>query len=128
MDNHVAALVVARPGRLRDGWRALLLATGPIERVSLADDTSTAMCMAGTLNPKLVLVDVEAFGDEARTLFARIKAQQPACRCVALTRDTQRPEEARFAGADAALVKGFPAAGLFETIRRLLQADELSRE
>jgi DNA-binding NarL/FixJ family response regulator len=128
MDNRVVALVVARPGRLRDGWRALLLATGPIARVSLADDTSMAMCLAGALSPKLALVDMEAFGSEALALLVQIKAQHPTCRCVALTHDSWEPRRAQSAGADAALVKGFPAAGLFETIRQLLQASEPDSE
>ncbi len=128
MDNRVVALVVARPGRLRDGWRALLRATEPIARVFLADDTSMAACMAGALNPKLVLVDVEAFGDEARTLLAQIKAQQPTCRCVALTRDTRQAEEWQSAGADTALVKGFPAAVLFDAVGRLLAQAEPGKE
>lgn len=120
MNHHKIALVAARPGRLRDGWRALLLAMGPIEAVSLADDSLTAMRMVKALAPDLVLLDVEALANEAWTLLAQIKIERPGCRLIALVRDAHQLVEPRLAAADAALVKGFPAAALFEAVRRLL--------
>jgi len=120
MDHQMAALIVARPGRLRDGWRALLLATGQVEAVSLAAGGSTASDMARAFVPDLVLLDVDALDQEAWTLLAQIKVEQPRCRSIALVRDARQLEEPSSAGADAALVKGFPAATFFETVRRLL--------
>lgn len=120
MENQASVLVVARPGRLRDGWRALLLSMPQIETVSTADDTATALRLARTQEPELVLLDVEPFGDDAWTLLEQIKAELPRCLCIVLAGDTQELRVAQSTGASAALVKGFPAARLFETVNQLL--------
>jgi DNA-binding NarL/FixJ family response regulator len=122
MDHPSIALVVSRPGRLRDGWRALLLAMRQVDRVSLADDSATALRLARALVPDLVLLDVEALGSSAWALLALIQAELPECRCIVLARDSHQLAEARSAGADAALVKGLPAARLSEIVGRLIPA------
>jgi len=124
----MVALVVARPGRLRDGWRAVLLAMEPIHSVSLAGDTAMATWLAESLDPDLVLVDMEVLGNEAQPWIARMKANLPKGRYLALARNTGQLEEAHSAGTDAALVKGFSAVGFSETVRRLLLGAESGRE
>jgi CheY-like chemotaxis protein len=101
------ALVVAQPGRLRDGWRALLLAMPQIESVSLGDDPAAALGMARKQRPNLVLLDIEPFGDEGWAVLQQIKAEQPQCHSMVLAGDARQVREARSAGAGAVLMKGF---------------------
>jgi DNA-binding NarL/FixJ family response regulator len=50
----------------------------------------------------------------------RAKALWPQAECIFLANDVQQHQAAEAAGADAALLKGFPAARLVATIVRLL--------
>ena len=50
----------------------------------------------------------------------RAKARWPQARCILLANDVQQHQEAEAAGADAVLLKGFPAARLVATIVGLL--------
>jgi DNA-binding NarL/FixJ family response regulator len=120
MDRHALVLIVARPGRLRDGWRALLLSMPQIESVSLADDTATALRLARIQRPKLTLIEVEPFGDEAWSLIKQMTAEQPDCLSIVLAGDMEELRAAQSNGASAALIKGFPAAGLFDIVGQLL--------
>jgi DNA-binding NarL/FixJ family response regulator len=88
--------------------------------VSLADDTGMAMTMTRTQTPDLAILDMEPLGDQALRLLQQIRGQQPGCRCIVLARDALQSQQAESAGADAALIKAFPAARLYEIVRQLL--------
>jgi len=122
MQTAVLAIIAAPPGRLRDGWRALLAATPQIGQVRAVDDAVSTLELVATVSPDLVMLDAEAFGDQAGTLLAGIKELKPQCRCIALICNFSGGQQARSAGADAILIKGFSAAKLFGTVDRLLPA------
>jgi DNA-binding NarL/FixJ family response regulator len=91
-----------------------------IETVDQASDAWSALRAVGACRPALVLLDVSLANDEITNLVELIKAEGPQSRCLVLADDVQQQREAQSAGADVALVKGFPAAKLFETIEELL--------
>ncbi|HSJ58369.1 MAG TPA: hypothetical protein VLC95_14395 [Anaerolineae bacterium] len=119
MHQPVAALIVAEPGRLRDAWRALLLAVPGISQVTMANDAAAAVGLLELRHPTLVLVDGDLPGG-AVPLLGQIKRLQPGARCILLACCTGHEPQPGEMHADAVLVKGFPAARLFETVSQVL--------
>jgi DNA-binding response OmpR family regulator len=118
----VPVLLAVRPGRPRDSLLILLRVGLGIDGVSLADDSASALRMVSERHPGLVLLDTNLPGEEVTALLKRIKADANGSqsRCLVLADNFRQRREARSAGADAALVKGFPTAELFEVIEELL--------
>jgi DNA-binding NarL/FixJ family response regulator len=121
MKDDTLALIVAPPGRLSDGWRALLMATPQIAEVQLACCTSSALETLETLDPDLVLYDAEPFGNKRWDVLSQIKAQWPRCRCITLVSSARQRREALAVGADHVLIKGFPADQLSVAVKHLLK-------
>jgi DNA-binding NarL/FixJ family response regulator len=119
-ENRASALIAARPGPLQDGLQALMTAIPQIEIVARADDASAVVRLVTEYRPSLVLLDTSLVGNEAWTMLRQIKAEWPQARCTVLADNVQQQQEATAAGADAVLLKGFPAARLVATIEKLL--------
>ena len=49
-------LIVAKPGELRDGLRALLVTTGKIGHISQADDGPAALAKIGQFCPQVAVL------------------------------------------------------------------------
>lgn len=120
IENHTPVLIVARPGRLRDAWRALLMAAPYIREVYQADDATSAFVLVERHRPHLVLLDSELGNGEPWILLSRIKAAHPTCGSVVLVCNSQQRLQAEAAGADAILVRGFSAERLFQIVEQLL--------
>lgn len=119
-NNGAYTLIVARPGSLRDGLQALMAAIPQIGIVDEANDISSAWRTALQHRPTLVVLDSDTAGGEIWLAVRRAKALWPQAECIFLADDVQQHQAAEAAGADAALLKGFPAARLVATIVRLL--------
>jgi len=120
IERGAAALVVAPPGRLRTGWRALLLATPQISEAWEVTATLSVQSEVVALDPDIVLVDADAFGETTWTLLDQIRERWPVCRNIVLVCSAQKRQEALGTGVDAVLVKGFRAAELSAVVDRLL--------
>lgn len=105
---------------MRAGLQALLTAVPQIEIVDLADDGPAALRMDPEYQLALVLLDINLHGDEVPIVLRQIKARWPKTRCLVLADNVRQQQAARDAGADSALLKGFPAEQLFVTIEGLL--------
>jgi DNA-binding NarL/FixJ family response regulator len=124
MDEMIAksdALIVTGPGSLQNGLLALMTAMPQIEVIGEAGDAIAALEMIAEHRPDLVLLDTDLPGSEPWTLLQRIKHDWPATRCIALAENVAQQQEAEAAGADIALVKGFPPAKLIAAVESLLQ-------
>ncbi len=120
MERCLKGLIIAEPGRVRDGLQALLTAIPQMGRVEQAGDTSSALRTIRKQQPTLVLLDFSLIGDDLRTLLKRIKAESPQTQSLVLVDDAEQQQEAKASGADRVLIKGFTAEKLIETIGRLL--------
>jgi DNA-binding response OmpR family regulator len=114
------AWVVAPPGRLNDGWRALLLATPQIADVRQVYDVFSVLGQAETPVPDLVLLDAEPLGERAWDVLNQLKVKCAQCCCIVLACSARQRQQALDAGADEALIKGFPAGRLSTVVERLL--------
>ena len=115
------ALIVARPGELRDGLRALLMTTGKVGHISQADDGRAALVIIGQLCPQMAILDWNIPGGDLPTLVTKIKSECPETKCLVLADGVEQQREAEFAGADVTVLKGFPAARLVQTLSTLLE-------
>ena len=112
-------LIASQSGRMRDSLR-LLLATAPgVEVIGCADDSASALAQVAGLCPALLLLDANLPGENVLSVLKRIRDDGCRPRCLVLV-DTQRQQgDALAAGADAALIKGYATAKLFEVITEL---------
>lgn len=118
--NPTLALIVGKPSPLRDSLAALLTTIPRIGSVRQADDAPSALRMITERHLGVVLLDAYLAGDKNWTALRKIKAKSPRIPCIVLADSDQQQREAKAAGADAALLKGFPAPRLVATIERLL--------
>lgn len=119
MEAVTIALIVARPGPLRNSLQTLLTTLPDIEIVAETREPATLMRMGGTLQPDLVLIEV---GDDNSTAVAikQIKREWYHTKCVVLVDTQQQLETAVAAGADLTLYKGCRATELINQIEALL--------
>ena len=125
MKENISVLIAAQPGPLRDALQAMLTMMPQIETINQVDDALSVLRVNAEHHPALVLLDVNLSGNEASTVVREIKGSDSPSRCLVLADNVQQQQEAQAAGADVALLKGFPAAKLFETIKELLTGQEV---
>ncbi len=114
-------LVAARPSRMRDSLDFLLKSVFGINNIVHADDSPAALRLVSEHRPALLLLDTNLPGEGFAIVLHQIKSDgSQSHHCLVLADDDQRQQQALAAGADAALVKGFSTAELFEIIDRLL--------
>lgn len=100
--NH-RAVIVARPGHLRQGLHALLSTAPGLDQVEQAD--SSLAGLANIAPPDLALLDFDRPLAESLALVRRIKATWPQARCLVLVDNERQQAAARTAGADLILRK-----------------------
>jgi len=115
-------LVAARPDRMRVSLQTLLMVNG-INVIGHADDSSSAVRMVSKHRPALLLLDTNLPGEEVSTVLKQIKANGSQSRCLVLVDNVQQQQEAKSAGADAVLLRGFRTAKLIEVVESLLPRD-----
>jgi len=118
--NCVSALIISRPGPLRDGLRAVLTATYRVKLIGEASDTASALRVIQEHCPTLVLMDADLASGEAWNTLKAIKTDWPQVRCIVLASSVEQQKAAALAGADSAPLKGLLAEKLYATIEQLL--------
>jgi DNA-binding NarL/FixJ family response regulator len=116
----VSLLLVARPGRMRDGLQALLRTIPEIEIVGQADSELQALTLISRQQPALVMLDSSLAPGEMLPMLVQIKDGYPRTRCIVLVENAQQQGAAREAGADTALITGFSAEVLHAAIDQVL--------
>ena len=120
MNQHRRALIIARPGPLREGLRAALSAVPCMRVVDEVDKATLALRIRLDPAPALILVSSESPGPGAVDVWEQIRAQWPEARYIILAETVQQQEQARAAGADLVLLKGFAASQLFVAVETLM--------
>lgn len=120
MTNQALALIVASPGPLREGLRAVLTALPRLDEVTEVDNIPAAVCLFAGRTPALVLVSTGSDGTNAPESCQQIKSCWPDSPCLALVDTVGLGPVAKAAGADLALVKGVRPDKLLGRIERLL--------
>ncbi len=118
------ALIAAQAGPLGDGLEALLMTVSQIETVSQVSNASAVMAAVAQYHPALVLLDTSLPDNKVLTVLRQIKANGSQSRCLVLADDIRQQQQAKAAGADISLLKGFPPKKLVEIIEGLLSEAE----
>ena len=113
-----AFIISARP-EVRDGLRALLMATPEVDSVDQADTADEALPMIRGRCPTIVLLDVNSVHCGIQELIEKIKGECHSCRIIVLIDHAHQCQEAESAGADAVLLKGCPSGKLVAAISSL---------
>ena len=122
MTTFALALIAAPPDSLRYSLQALLARLPQIESVQSVEDARSLPDILTAAQPQLVVLDVNWLGGEAGPVLAQIKTIAPRARTVALI-DRIEQQPALQDAADLVLLKGYPAAELFNIVERLLAQD-----
>ena len=122
-------LIVAPPGDLQAGLQVLLAqapaartpaAGTPASEVLAVASAHAALAAVARHRPSLVILDGDIPHRASPTLLQQIKERWPALLCLVLSNCPEECQAALDNGADAALVKGFPAARLMVVVKQLL--------
>ena len=119
--NHAApALIVASPGRIRDGLRIMLRAVPRVEIILQANDGPSALPIIAESHPALVLLDSKLANNDIQSVSRQIKQESPNTRCIMLVDNIQQQWMAKIADADTVLTIGCPAGEFLDTVEGLL--------
>jgi DNA-binding NarL/FixJ family response regulator len=124
----IAVVVVAKPGRVRDGLGVLLKTIPHLTLTGYADDGTAGLQMVTTLRPEVVLLDVNLPDSQVWTLLPQIKRVCPETHCIVLVDLMKQQQQAELSGADAVLLKGFATSEIFVTIKNLLYPETASAD
>jgi DNA-binding NarL/FixJ family response regulator len=116
------ALIVAKPGPLRNSLQALMTTVPKIEIVAETDNPSALLRMGDAMQPDIVLLDASLSEDDVWAALRRIRSEWSQTRSIVLVEGSHQQQKAQAAGADVVLIKGYPAGGLVTAIEKLLSA------
>jgi len=125
-DNDSSVLIVASPGELREGLQALLATRSQIGRVLVANDGAEALSAIERSCPELLVVDGNIPASNVRRLLERTREECPHSRSLVLVDSAVQLNEAESAGADRAVLKGYPAAQLLRVVSELIDRPDES--
>lgn len=114
------ALIVASPGRIRDGLRTMLRAMPRLEPILQASDGPAALEIIEKSRPALVLLDSKLANNDLQSVSRQIRNESPRPRCILLIDDARQQWLAKVADADRVLTIGCPAGEFFATVEQLL--------
>lgn len=119
------ALIVAKPGVLRNSLFSLINTLPQIEIVAECRDMPSLLRMGSKIQPDLLLMETDLPESHVHESLEQINREWPATRTVLLVDNVAQQLEAESAGADVVLFKGHRAAGLLGIFEDLL-SQELS--
>ena len=123
MKDPTPVMIIGQPSRTYDGLQALLSAVSQIRVVGMGMDVRSASKNSAECQPALVLIDGDLTNGKAPDAIRQIRSTWPAARCLVLASSVQTLLEARNAGADRVLLKGFSTASFLESILRLAEQE-----
>lgn len=104
---------------VRDGLRLILEREPDIEVVGDAVDAASALTLAATRDPRVMLVDLTLGGSDGIALLRDLSIRHPGIRLVTVTmhEHEETVRQAFLAGAAGYVVKGAPSADLVAAVR-----------
>lgn len=119
------AIIIAKPGYLRDSLQVVMQATGKVNFVGIADDWDSGLKMAHNLTPNLIVIDTNGIGEPICWQSLRqFKVDAPDISWCMVTRTVEQQTLARQAGIDIVLAAGFSTKSLFDAIDQLNRKNE----
>jgi DNA-binding NarL/FixJ family response regulator len=120
MEAGVSVLIVAGPGSLQTGLRALLSSMVSADRIQVADSHRAAGSLSARHKPTLALLGSRGTDEQVWITLQAIKAASPQTRCIVLVEDVHQLQAGAAEPADALLLQGTSPEELVATIEGLL--------
>ncbi len=99
-------MVAAAPGIQRDALVSLLRAQPNLTVIATADDAGALRRMLAVTPVEILILDGGIMGSAGTDLIFWLRKEHPGARCVVLANRTAQCAAYKYAGADAALLKG----------------------
>ena len=127
MRERVTVLIIAKPGQVRDGLRALLHAIPGVDVVDRPCDGMLNADLLAEYNPALILVDCRLVDTRTLDALRRLKTQNPGVCLLILVEDVEQRQLAQDTGFEHVMIKGSSAEKLAKTVRELLPQETETR-
>ena len=121
MGSHPIVLISVSSSILSGGLHSLVRSSCRSMQIVHVEDTAAMPQMVRDLEPQVVMLDTTLYDSD---ISATLEAVHESCshtRCVVLVDNAQQVIEAEEAGADLAILKGFPAQKLAAALSALWQ-------
>ncbi|NIM94135.1 MAG: hypothetical protein GTO18_10545 [Anaerolineales bacterium] len=118
-------LIIAKEKSLSEGIASLLISLPSVGNVGLARGHAEALLWAETNEPDLVILDMSTC---TLDLLEEIRSRHPDMKNLVLVDGMREQTRAQVAGADVALITGYPADDLFKTVKALVAFDIPGKE
>jgi len=119
-------MILAAPGRLRDGLQALLASYLDTEPLVVDEGLPAAAAIRAAL-PDLVILDAGCLGAGTAALVQEIKTSWSWMGCIVVVDRIAHFRAMQEAGADHVLLRGFSVTRLFEAVERLCLQNPVGR-
>lgn len=116
--NKHSALILAKPGQLRDSMRVLLTTLQQVATICLTDDWQAAK-RTGFL-PTLAVLDLDLPVQEQVSIYKALVSEWPSVQTLVLTDTEKHRQELKAAGAKVVFLRGAKAATLLESLETQL--------
>ena len=120
MNKITLALLITKPGHLRNGLHSLLRTVPQIEIIAESNDPSILLKMNESIQPELIVIDGSVIDEINLSNITKTKKDWPSIQILVLTNDKQQGMATKKAGADHYLLKGVPATDLAQLIETCL--------
>ena len=120
MEKITLALVITKPGHLRNGLQSLLRTVPQIEIIAESQNPSVLLRMIDEIHPDLILLDADLVEESDWMAISMMKGEWPQTTILVFTENDKQGQQAKEAGADHFLPKGFPASELVDLIENSL--------
>jgi DNA-binding NarL/FixJ family response regulator len=110
-------LVISREASLREGMVTLLASVPKVGDIAQARSRIEALRSVEVNKPDLVILDL---AEGMLDLLEEIQGSCQGVKSLLLVEGMRQQTQAQVAGADVALIKGYPAHELIETVQALL--------
>ncbi len=117
----MTVMIVAEPGRLRDGLQTMLASFLGVEPLVAGDDKLAAVATIRAARPDLIILDSGLFGGGTEALVRELKAERNCTGYIVVVERVTHLRAMQDAGADHVLLKGFQATRLFNAVEQLLR-------
>jgi DNA-binding NarL/FixJ family response regulator len=119
-----SVVIAASSAVLGSGLSSLVTSSAQTRTLVYVEGTDSMLQAVKELCPRLVLLDSEMVGADISATLTRIRGFCSRTKCLVLADELHQVQEAESAGADLAVLKGFPASSLAEMVADLLAEEK----
>jgi len=113
------AIIIADSARLRESLRAVLKSVEDIQVIDVAPDSDLGLVMVRENYPDLIFFNMTQSSEAPADFLHIVKRDFPRTKCVVLVENIEQIRQARKAGTDGILLRGFSVAELHEQLKMM---------